>query len=77
MAHLVVGVLGMRAAAHFAEPAMDYQTFDYADTAEGALAQLARRPNTHGRTDPAHQPRSRPPRRRDRAARHHYQHQNK
>ncbi|MGH3491663.1 MAG: DinB family protein [Sciscionella sp.] len=40
MAHVIVGVLGMRAASHFGGPAMDYQTFDYAGTATRALQQL-------------------------------------
>lgn len=40
LGHLIVGVLGMRAAAHFDGPPVDYQTFDYAGTAAAALAQL-------------------------------------
>ena len=38
--HLVVGVFGARNAAHFGGPAVDYMTWDYAGTADGALAQL-------------------------------------
>jgi hypothetical protein len=38
--HLVVGVLGMRVAAHFGGPAVDYGTFPWAGTADEALAQL-------------------------------------
>ena len=38
--HLVVGVFGARAAAHFGGPPADYQTWTYAGTAVGALAQL-------------------------------------
>lgn len=40
MAHLIVGVFGERAASHFGGPAMDYETFPYAGTADEALAQL-------------------------------------
>ncbi|MFC4060034.1 DinB family protein [Planomonospora corallina] len=40
LGHLIVGVLGMRAAAHFGGPAVDYQGFAYAGTAERALRQL-------------------------------------
>jgi hypothetical protein len=40
LGHVIVGVLGMRAASHFGGPAMDYLSFDYAGTADGALAQL-------------------------------------
>jgi DinB family protein len=40
LAHLIVGVLGVRAATHFAGPTMDYHTFPYAGTADEALAQL-------------------------------------
>lgn len=40
LAHVIVGVLGMRAAAHFGGPPMDYQSFAYAGSADGALAQL-------------------------------------
>ena len=38
--HLVVGVFGARAAAHFGGPPADYQTWTYAGTAAAALAQL-------------------------------------
>jgi hypothetical protein len=40
LAHLIVGCLGMRTAAHFGGPPVDYQSFDYAGTAARALAQL-------------------------------------
>jgi hypothetical protein len=40
LGHVVVGVLGIRNAAHFGGPACDYPTFDYAGTADDALAQL-------------------------------------
>lgn len=40
LGHIVVGVFGMRVASHFDGPAMDYQSFAYAQTAEEALAQL-------------------------------------
>lgn len=40
LAHLVVGVLGARSAAHFGGPPVDYQSFGYPGTAELALAQL-------------------------------------
>lgn len=40
LAHVVVGVLGMRNASHFGGPAMDYLSFDYAATAAAALRQL-------------------------------------
>jgi hypothetical protein len=40
LGHVIVGVLGMRAASHFGGPAMDYLDFDYAGTAAEALAQL-------------------------------------
>jgi hypothetical protein len=40
MAHLFVGVLGMRVASHFGGPPVDYQTFEYAGTADEALRQL-------------------------------------
>jgi hypothetical protein len=38
--HLVVGVLGARVAAHFGGPTADYETWRYAGTAAGGLAQL-------------------------------------
>ena len=40
--HLVVGVLGMRAANHFGAPPFDYRTHEYPGDAAGALAQLDR-----------------------------------
>ena len=40
LAHLIVGVFGMRSASHFGGPAMDYATFAYAGTADTALVQL-------------------------------------
>jgi len=40
IAHLVVGVFGMRVAAHFGGPAVDYSSFAYAGTARAALHQL-------------------------------------
>nr|NLD41583.1 DinB family protein [Actinomycetales bacterium] len=40
MAHLIVGVFGPRAESHFGAPPADYQTWKFAPTAEGALAQL-------------------------------------
>ena len=38
--HIIVGVLGERLASHFGGPPCDYRSFDYAATADGALAQL-------------------------------------
>jgi hypothetical protein len=40
LAHLIVGVFGMRAAGHFGGPPCDYGTFPYAGSADAALAQL-------------------------------------
>ncbi len=40
LGHVVVGVLGARNASHFSGPPCDYQGWDYAGTAAGALAQL-------------------------------------
>jgi hypothetical protein len=40
LGHVIVGVLAMRAASHFGGPPADYMGFEYAGTAEGALAQL-------------------------------------
>src|SRR4051794_40180152 len=40
MAHLVVGVFGMRVASHFGGPAMDYYSHDYPGDAKTALQQL-------------------------------------
>ena len=42
LGHVIVGVLGMRNAAHFGRDPVDYATFSYAATAAGALAQLDR-----------------------------------
>lgn len=39
LAHVIVGVLGARVHSHFGGPAVDYMTFPYAATADGALAQ--------------------------------------
>jgi hypothetical protein len=38
--HLVVGVLGMRTAGHFAGPPVDYDSHEYPGNAAGALSQL-------------------------------------
>ncbi|MEU9831606.1 DinB family protein [Streptosporangium sp. NPDC048047] len=40
LAHVIVGVLGARTAAHFGGPAAEYATFPYAGTADEALGQL-------------------------------------
>lgn len=40
MAHVIVGVLGMRTHSHFGGPPADYETWTYAATADEALAQL-------------------------------------
>jgi DinB superfamily len=40
LGHILVGVLGERNAAHFNGPPCDYPTFEYAATADQALAQL-------------------------------------
>ncbi|MGH4019544.1 MAG: DinB family protein [Pseudonocardiaceae bacterium] len=40
LGHVIVGVLGMRAGNHFGARPVDYETFDYAGTAAGALRQL-------------------------------------
>jgi hypothetical protein len=40
LAHVVVGVLAMRNASHFGRAPTDYQAFEYAETADAALAQL-------------------------------------
>lgn len=42
LAHLVVGVLGARAAGHFGGPPADYRSFAYAGSAARALEQLDR-----------------------------------
>jgi hypothetical protein len=40
LAHIIVGIFGMRVAAHFGGPPVTYRTFDYAGTAQEALDQL-------------------------------------
>ena len=40
LGHVVVGVLGTRNAAHFGRAPVEYESFDYAGTAAGALGQL-------------------------------------
>ena len=40
LAHVIVGVFGVRNAAHFGGSSADYQTWEYAPTAADALAQL-------------------------------------
>ncbi|MCP2202679.1 DinB superfamily protein [Lentzea flava] len=40
MAHIIVGVLNMRTASHFGGPPADYQTWQYATSADEALKQL-------------------------------------
>jgi hypothetical protein len=40
LGHVIVGVLGMRNAAHFGRDPIDYASFSYSATAAGALAQL-------------------------------------
>lgn len=40
LGHVIVGVLGMRAASHFGGPPISYETAEYAGTADAALAQL-------------------------------------
>jgi hypothetical protein len=40
LAHVIVGVFGSRVASHFGGPPVAWDTFDYAGTADGALAQL-------------------------------------
>jgi DinB superfamily len=40
LAHIIVPVLAARTASHFGGPPADWQTFEYAGTATGALAQL-------------------------------------
>lgn len=42
LAHVVVGVLGMRVHSHFGGPALDYDSWPVPGTAEGALAELDR-----------------------------------
>lgn len=40
LAHVIVGVFGMRVHSHFGGPALDYHTHRYAGSADEALAQL-------------------------------------
>jgi hypothetical protein len=40
LAHVIVGVFGARNASHFGGPPADYESWPFAPTAEGALAQL-------------------------------------
>ena len=40
LGHMVVGVLAMRNASHFGRAPVDYESFDYAGTADAALSQL-------------------------------------
>jgi hypothetical protein len=40
LAHIIVGVLAERVASHFGGPPVNWASFDYAGTADGALAQL-------------------------------------
>ncbi|MET7336826.1 DinB family protein [Nonomuraea sp. NPDC005650] len=40
LAHVIVGVLAMRNASHFGRTPTDYWSFEYAETADAALAQL-------------------------------------
>ncbi|GAA0551649.1 DinB family protein [Actinomadura livida] len=40
LAHVIVGVLAIRNASHFGRAPTDYQAFEYAETADEALAQL-------------------------------------
>jgi hypothetical protein len=40
LGHIIVGVLGARASNHFGNRSINYQSFDYAGTAVGALRQL-------------------------------------
>ncbi len=40
LGHVIVGVLAMRNASHFGRAPTDYHSFEYAETAAGALAQL-------------------------------------
>lgn len=42
LGHLIVGVLGSRASNHFGAGGVDYETFNYAGTAAGALANRTR-----------------------------------
>jgi hypothetical protein len=40
LGHVIVGIFGVRTAAHFGGPPVDYQSFPWSATAAGALAQL-------------------------------------
>ena len=40
LGHVIVGVLAMRNASHFGRAATDYDSWEYAETADAALAQL-------------------------------------
>jgi hypothetical protein len=40
LGHIIVGIFGARTASHFGGPPVDYDSFDYAGTAELALRQL-------------------------------------
>ncbi|GAA1708310.1 DinB family protein [Fodinicola feengrottensis] len=40
LAHVIIGVFTMRNASHFGGPPADYDTYDYASTADQALKQL-------------------------------------
>ncbi len=40
LGHVIVGVLAMRNASHFGRASVGYEDFEYAGTADGALAQL-------------------------------------
>jgi hypothetical protein len=40
LGHIIVGIFGARVHNHFGGPAVDYETFEYAGTAQGALRQL-------------------------------------
>jgi hypothetical protein len=42
LGHIIVSVLGMRASNHFGCRSIDYQSFDYAGTAAGALGHSMR-----------------------------------
>ena len=42
LGHVIVGVLAVRSHSHFGGPPADYMSWDYAATAEEALAQLDR-----------------------------------
>jgi hypothetical protein len=46
ISHVVVGVLAVRNASHFDAPPADYNTWEYAGTADEALAQLDRQLDT-------------------------------